>query len=55
VPETEGERVVEGTELKIDVHVKPLKVCMVNIGKTENPKFVNIGDYLNDETIDKVT
>jgi hypothetical protein len=55
VPETEGERAVEGPELKTDVYVKPLRVCKVNIGMTKNPKFVNIGDYWNNETVEKIT
>jgi len=34
---------------------QPLKVKKVNIGTTETPKFANIGDYWEDETVSMVT
>ena len=32
-----------------------LKIKKVNIGSSENPKFANIGDYWDDETMGKIT
>jgi hypothetical protein len=54
VPETEGERIVVGPELESDAYVNPLRVPKVNIGMKEKPKFMNIGDYWNDETVEKI-
>ena len=34
--------------------MSPLKIKKVNIGSTENPKFVNIGDYWDNETVGKI-
>ena len=34
--------------------LKPLKIKKVNIDLSENPKFANIGDYWDDETIAKI-
>ena len=33
---------------------KALKIYKVNIGSLENPKFSNIGDYWDDETLGKI-
>jgi hypothetical protein len=54
VPETEGERIVEGPELESTTYAQPLKTQKVNIGTEENPKFAQIGDYWSDETIEKL-
>jgi hypothetical protein len=54
IPETEGKRAVEGPELESVVYAQPLRMCKVNIGTKENPKFVQIGDYWNDETVEKI-
>jgi len=54
VPDIEGESAVEGLELKIDVYVKPLRVHKVNIVTTKKPKFANIGDYWNNEAVEKI-
>ena len=35
--------------------MNPLKIKKVNIGSPENPKFVNIGDYWDDEALGKIT
>ena len=35
--------------------LNPLKTKKVNIGSPEIPKFANIGDYWDDETIGKIT
>ena len=55
VPDTEGERDVVGPELESNAYVNPLRVIKVNIGMKERPKFTNIGDYWNDETIENIT
>ena len=34
--------------------MNPLKVKKINIGSPENPKFDNIGDYWDDDTIGKI-
>jgi len=34
---------------------KPLKIKKVNIGTKEYPKFANVGDYWDDETVSKIT
>jgi hypothetical protein len=39
VPETEGERIVEGLELESIAYTQPIKMKKVNIGMTKNPKF----------------
>ena len=38
-----------------DQFLSPLKIKKVNIGSSENPKFANIGDYWDDETMGKIT
>ena len=37
-----------------DKFLKPLKINKVNIGSPENPKFANIGDYWDEETVAKI-
>jgi len=34
---------------------KPLKLKKVKIGTKEHPKFANIGDYWDDQTVRKIT
>ena len=34
---------------------QPLKIRKVNIGTEENPKFANVGDYWDEETMAKIT
>ena len=33
----------------------PLKIRKVKFGSEENPKFTNIGDYWDEETMEKIT
>jgi hypothetical protein len=54
VPKTEGECIVVGPELKANTYANPLRVCKANIGMKKKPKFVNIGDYWNDETVENI-
>ena len=34
---------------------KPLKIKKVNIGSKEQPKFSNVRDYWDEETVSKIT
>ena len=52
--ESEGRRVVEGLGISSNNFLNLLKTMKVNIGSHENPKFANIGDYWEDETIRKI-
>ena len=54
VPKIEGEWVVEEPEIEFVAYTQPKKTQKVNIGMTKNPKFVHIGDYWSDETIEKI-
>ena len=53
--ESEGTCVVEGSDISSDQFLKPLKIKKVNIGSPKNPKFANIGDYWDEETVAKIT
>jgi len=55
IVETEGEREVQGLELQIPDVEKPLKTKKINIGSEESPKFSNVGDYWDNETVSKIT
>ena len=55
IHESEGVRVVERFGISSDQFLSPLKVKKVNIGSPENPKFTNIGDYWEEDTVGKVT
>ena len=55
IPESEGSREVEGSGISSEQFIKPLKIKNVNIGSEDNPKFANIGDYWDEETISKIT
>ena len=53
--ESEGSHIVEGSGISSEQFIKPLKIKKVNIGSKDNPKFDNIGDYWDEETIAKIT
>ena len=55
IPEIEGHREVEGLQVENPAITTPLKTKKVNIGTEEEPKFVKIGAYWDDATVDKVT
>ena len=55
IPEAEGTRIVEGSDISSDQFLKPLKIKKVNIGLPKNSKFANIGDYWDEETVTKIT
>ena len=54
ISESEGTRAVEGSGISSDQFLKPLKIKKVNIGSPDNPKFSNIGDYWDEETVAKI-
>ena len=54
IPEYEGTHRGEGLGISSDQFPSPLKIKKVNIGSTENPKFTNIRDYWDDETIGNI-
>ena len=54
VSKTKGECTIEGHELGFVDYAKRLKTCKVNINTKENPKFTNIRDYWNEESLEKV-
>ena len=53
--DSKGMHVVEGLGISSDQFLSALKIKKVNIGSIENLKFVKIGDYLDNETIRKIT
>jgi hypothetical protein len=53
--EIEGKREVEGPFLESEVFDAPIKVKKVNIGTTDNPKMVSIGDYWDEQTVERIT
>jgi hypothetical protein len=55
IPEVEGEREVEGPKLESEYYAAPLKIKKVNIGTTENPKIASIGDYWDNQTVERIT
>ena len=54
IPKSEGMRTVEGVGISSEQFLSPLNIKKVNIGSLENPKFSNIGDYWDDETLGKI-
>ena len=46
---------VKGAGISSDQFLSPIKIKKINIGSSENPKFPNIGDYWNNETVGKIT
>ena len=55
IPKFEGTHRMEGLGISNDQFLSPLKVKKVNIGSQMNPKFSNIRDYWDDETIGNIT
>ena len=54
ISKLEGTREVEGSGISSDQFLKPLKIKKVNIRSSDNPKFTNIGDYWDEETVAKI-
>jgi hypothetical protein len=55
ITKIEGEREVEGPSLESEVFTAPIKVKKVNIGKNNNPKMESIGEYWDEQTIERIT
>ena len=55
IQKSEGNDIVEGSGISSDQFLKPLKIKKVNIGLPKNPKFTNIGDYWDEETVENIT
>jgi hypothetical protein len=55
IKENEGQRYIEGLGIEIPFTGQAIKIKKVNIGKDQEPKLVNVGDYWDDATIDKTT
>ena len=55
IPESEGSINVVALDIPTDPMSYPLKIRKVNIGMKENPKFANVGDYWDEETMAKIT
>jgi hypothetical protein len=55
ITEIEGDREVEGPSLDSKAFVAPIKVKKVNIGTKENPKMESIGDYWDEQTLERIT
>ena len=51
IPEYEGSQDIAKPKMLIDRVNQPLKIQTVNIETKEEPKFANIGDYWNEETM----
>ena len=45
---------MEGPPLESEVISAPIKINKVNIGTTEQPKMVSIGDYWDEETLESI-
>ena len=54
IPEIEGYHEVEGPQIENPDITAPLKKKQVNISTEAEPKFMKIGDYWDDMTVDKV-
>ena len=53
--ELEGICNVAALDIQTDSMSQPLKIGKVNIGSEENPKFSNVGDYWDEETMGNIT
>jgi hypothetical protein len=54
IEEAEGEREVEGPPIESEVISVPIKVKKVNIGTVEHPKMASIGDYWDEQTVERI-
>jgi hypothetical protein len=46
---------VEGPSLESKVFTVPINVKKVNIGTNDNPKMASIRDYLDEQTVERIT
>ena len=52
--ESEGSWDIAALEMSTDKVHQPLNIQKVNIGIEDEPKFTNIGDYWDEETMEKI-
>ena len=52
--ETQGSRDFTAPDVPTNPMSQPLKIWKVNIKIEENPKFSSVGDYLDEETMEKI-
>ena len=55
ISETKGNHDVAAPDVPTDPMTQPLNIKKVNIGTEENPKFASVGDYWDEETMEKIT
>ena len=55
IPESEGSCNVAAPDILMDSMNQPLKIQKFNIAIEENPKFSNVMDYWDEETIARIT
>jgi len=46
---------VESPSLELEAFAAQIKVKKVNIGTTDNPKMESIGDYWDEQTLERIT
>jgi hypothetical protein len=51
----EGEMEVESPKMDSKYYVAPLKINKVNIGTVENPNMASIGDYWDNQIVERIT
>ena len=54
IPDLDGMHAVEEAGISSDLFLSPLKIKKINIGLSKNPKFTNIGDYWDDESVGNI-
>jgi hypothetical protein len=54
ITEIEGQRDIEGPGIELPFIGQSINIKKVNIGTKKAPKLVNVGDYWDDATIDKI-
>jgi hypothetical protein len=55
ITEIEGEIEVEDPSLESKLFVAPIKVKKVSIGTTDNSKMDSIGDYMDEQIVERIT
>jgi hypothetical protein len=55
ITEIEGDREVEVPSMESELFFSPIKVNKVNIGMNYNPKMASIGDYWDEQTVERIT
>jgi hypothetical protein len=55
IEEVKGEREAEGPPIELEVIVALITIKKFNIGTIENPKMAIIGDYWDEQTVERIT